>query len=205
MPRINLLPWRTELRQRRKKEFLVALLGAVMIGGLLAYASKLTVQSWIRGQDQRNAILTDEIAKLDEQIEQIAGLETQRDRLLARMQIIEQLQRSRPEVVHLFDELVNTLPEGVYFREVTQTQNRIEIDGAAQSSTRVSALMRNIDTSEWLREPALEVVETVTDGPARLSQFTLYAQQVSMVTEEETVDESEPEPRPNRNRRGASR
>jgi type IV pilus assembly protein PilN len=202
MPRINLLPWRTELRQRRKKEFLVALLGAVLIGGLLAYASKLTVQGWIRGQNQRNTILRDEIAQLDEQIEQIAGLETQRDRLLARMQIIEQLQRSRPEVVHLFDELVNTLPEGVYFTEVAQTSNRIEIHGAAQSSTRVSALMRNIDTSEWLRDPALEIVETVTDGPARMSQFTLYAQQVSMVGDAESVDEALPEPeaRPNRNR-----
>jgi type IV pilus assembly protein PilN len=205
MPRINLLPWRAELRQRRKKEFLVALLGAVLIGGLLAYASKLTVQGWIRGQNQRNAMLTEEIAKLDEQIEQIATLETQRDRLHARLQVIEQLQRSRPGVVHLFDELVNTLPEGVYFTEVKQTQSRIEIDGAAQSSTRVSALMRNIDTSEWLRDPALEIVETVTDGPARLSQFTLYAQQVSMASDEETVDEPLPEPRPNRNRRGRAR
>jgi type IV pilus assembly protein PilN len=202
MPRINLLPWRAELRQRRKKEFLVALLGAVVIGALLAYASKLTVQGWIRGQNQRNTILREEIAKLDEQIEQIAGLETQRDRLLARMQIIEQLQRSRPEVVHLFDELVNTLPEGVYFTEVKQSSSRIEIHGAAQSSTRVSALMRNIDTSEWLRDPALEIVETVTDGPARMSQFTLYAQQVSMVGDAESVEDALPEPeaRPNRNR-----
>lgn len=180
MPRINLLPWRAELRARRKKEFLVALLGAVLVSAMLVYVSKLTVQGWVSGQNARNTILRDEISKLDEQIAQIATLETQRDRLLARMQIIEQLQRSRPEVVHLFDELVNTLPEGVHFTEVTQNSKQIEIKGAAQSSTRVSALMRNIDGSEWLRDPALEVVETVSTGPARTSQFTLFAQQVPM-------------------------
>jgi type IV pilus assembly protein PilN len=186
MPRINLLPWRAELRQKRKKEFLVALLGTVIVGGLLVYGSKLTVQGWTRGQNNRNAVLRTEIAELDKQIAEIGGLETQRDRLLARMEIIDQLQRSRPEVVHLFDELVNTLPEGVHLTEVKQAESRIEIHGSAQSSTRVSALMRNIDGSEWLREPGLDVVETVQAGPAKNSQFTLFAQQVSMA--DETAD-----------------
>ena len=82
--------------------------------------------------------------------------------------------------MHLFDELVNTLPEGVHFTEVKQTESRIELQGSAQSSTRVSALMRNIAGSEWLREPGLDVVETVENGPAKNSQFTMFAQQVSM-------------------------
>lgn len=180
MPRINLLPWRAELRQKRKKEFLVALLGTVMVGGLLVYASKLTVRGWTSGQNSRNQILRTEIAELDKQIAEIGGLETQRDRLLARMEIIDQLQRSRPEVVHLFDELVNTLPEGVHFTEIKQTESRVELHGSAQSSTRVSALMRNIAGSDWLREPGLDVVETVENGPAKNSQFTMFAQQVSM-------------------------
>jgi type IV pilus assembly protein PilN len=190
MPRINLLPWRAELRQRRKKEFFVALAGTLVVAALLVYVSKLTVQGWISSQNARNAVLKNEIAELDKQIAEIGGLETQRDRLIARMEIIDQLQRSRPEVVHLFDELVNTLPEGVHLSEVKQTESRIEIRGTAQSSTRVSALMRNIDGSEWLRDPALDVVETVVAGPAKNSKFTLYAQQISMTEEELTEQEA---------------
>jgi type IV pilus assembly protein PilN len=181
MPRINLLPWRTELRQKRKKEFLTALLGAVLIGGLLVYASKLMVQSWTSGQLHRNDILTEEIAKLDKQIAEIQGLENQRERLLARMRVIDQLQRSRPEVVHLFDELVNALPEGVSLTQVTQSNNRVDLGGIAQSSSRVSALMRNIENSPWLADPHLDVVSGSTQGAARSSTFSfkLYAQQVS--------------------------
>ena len=187
MPRINLLPWREELRQKRKKDFLTALIGAVMIGGLLAYATKLGVQAQTRAQQGRNGILQDEIALLDQQIEEILGLENQKERLLARMEIIDQLQRARPEVVHLFDELVESLPEGVHLNEIRQTGNRIELRGSAQSSTRVSALMRNIDESEWLRDPGLDVVETIDRGPMRDAQFTIFMQQIAMDQEEEEV------------------
>jgi type IV pilus assembly protein PilN len=180
MPRINLLPWRTELRQKRKKDFLTGLLGAVLFGGLVVYGSKLTVQSWTAQQQTRNTILKEEIAALDKQIEEISGLESQKNRLLARMEIIDQLQRSRPEVVHLFDELVETLPEGVHLTQVKQSNSKIEIKGEAQSSTRVSALMRNIDASGWLRDPGLDVVQTVDSGPTRNAQFTLFAQQIPM-------------------------
>jgi len=180
MPRINLLPWRSELRQKRKKEFLVALLGAIIVGAGLVYVSKLTVQGWTRAQGGRNEILQTEIAQLDKQIEEINSLENQRERLLARMQVIDQLQRSRPEVVHLFDELVNAIPEGVNLVEVAQQGARIALRGSAQSSTRVSTLMRNIDGSEFLRNPGLDVVETVTTGVDRNSQFKLFAEQVSM-------------------------
>lgn len=187
MPRINLLPWREELRQKRKKDFLTALVGAVLIGGLLGYATKLGVQAQIRAQTSRNTILQQEIAELDKQIEQILGLENQKERLLARMEIIEQLQKARPEVVHLFDELVNTLPEGVNLTEIRQAGNRIEVHGVAQSSTRVSALMRNIDDSHWLRNPSLDVVETVDLGPMRNAQFTLFMEQIPMDGEEDEV------------------
>jgi type IV pilus assembly protein PilN len=177
MPRINLLPWRAELREKRKKEFLTALLAAVIVGGALAYGYKLTLQAQIRGQNQRNTVLREEIAALDLQIEEINTLEAQKERLLARMEIIDQLQLSRPGVVHLFDELVSTLPEGTYLTEVKQTSERIEIAGSAQSSTRVAALMRNIDASEWLRDPGLDIVETVEEGVARNAQFKVFAQQ----------------------------
>jgi type IV pilus assembly protein PilN len=184
MPRINLLPWRTELRQKRKKEFVVALLGTVVVGGLLVYVSKLTVQGWTSAQQGRNTILKNEITELDKQIAEITGLENQRERLLARMQVIDQLQRSRPEVVHLFDELVDAVPDGVNLTEIVQQGARVELRGAAQSSTRVSALMRNIDGSEFLTNPGLDVVETTATGPDRNSQFKLFAQQVSMTAED---------------------
>jgi type IV pilus assembly protein PilN len=178
MPRINLLPWRTELRQRRKKEFLVGLGATLVVGAGVVWMSKLTVQSWTEAQRGRNDILRTEIAQLDKQIEEITSLESQRERLLARMQVITQLQRSRPEVVHLFDELVNAVPEGVNLTEVVQQGQRVELRGTAQSSTRVSALMRNIDGSAWLQDPGLDVVETVTSGVDRNSQFKLFATQV---------------------------
>ena len=189
MPRINLLPWRAELRQRRKKEFLVALAGSLVVAMGVTYLSKLTVQGWTSAQQSRNQILRGEIAELDKQIEEINGLEAQRKRLEARVQVITQLQRSRPEVVHLFDELVNAVPEGVHLTEVVQQGNRIALTGNAQSSTRVSALMRNIDDSEWLRAPGLEGVDFVTRGAERAAEFKVFAEQVSMVTPEGEVAE----------------
>lgn len=183
MPRINLLPWRAELREKRKKEFLTALLAAVICGGGLAFGYKLVVQGQISGQNERNGVLREEIATLDMQIEEINTLEAQKQRLLARMEIIDQLQMSRPGVVHLFDELVTTLPEGTYLTEVRQTSERIEIAGSAQSSTRVAALMRNIDASEWLRDPGLDVVETIDEGAARNAQFKIFAQQIVETSE----------------------
>lgn len=187
MPKINLLPWREELRQKRKKDFLMALGGAVLIAGFITFATKLTVGQWIQNQESRNTVLKTEITELDRQIDEILGLENQKERLLGRMDIIEQLQRSRPEIVHLFDELVDALPEGVFLTEISQTAARVEISGTAQSSTRVSALMRNIDGSEWFRDPGLDVVQTVVNGAARNAEFTIFAQQVSMNDEQELL------------------
>ena len=184
MPRINLLPWRTELRQRRKKEFLVALAGTLVVAAGVVYLSKLNVQGWTTSQQGRNDVLRTEIAEIDKQIKEIEGLQTQRERLLARMQVITQLQRSRPEIVHLFDELVNAMPEGVNLTEVVQQASRIELHGVAQSSTRVSALMRNIDNSDWLKDPGLGIVEAKSSGVDRNSQFEVFANQVSMATPE---------------------
>jgi type IV pilus assembly protein PilN len=184
MPKINLLPWRAELRQRRKKEFLVAVAGALLLAAGSVYLSKLTVQGWTTAQQGRNEILRNEIAEINKQIAEIDSLRSQRDRLLARMQVIDQLQRSRPEIVHLVDELVTAMPEGVNLIEVVQRGDRVELQGVAQSSTRVSALMRNIADSDWLREPGLDIVEAVSKGVDRNSQFKLFAQQVSMATPE---------------------
>jgi type IV pilus assembly protein PilN len=188
MPRINLLPWRAELRQKRKQEFFVALLGAVIVGAALVYLSELTVEGWTNAQRARNDILKTEITALDKQIEEIKGLRSQRERLLARMRVIDQLQRSRPEVVHLFDEIVNAVPEGVNLTDVAQHGTRVELQGIAQSSTRVSALMRNIDGSQWMKDPTLDVVETVTQGVDKNSKFKVFAQQVPMAGSEEAQE-----------------
>ena len=162
----------------------MALGGAVLIAGFITFATKLTVGQWIQNQESRNTVLKTEITELDRQIDEILGLENQKERLLGRMDIIEQLQRSRPEIVHLFDELVDALPEGVFLTEISQTAARVEISGTAQSSTRVSALMRNIDGSEWFRDPGLDVVQTVVNGAARNAEFTIFAQQVSINDEQ---------------------
>jgi len=176
MPQINLLPWREADRKRKRQEFAFAAIGALVLAGLVGLIVNWELGAAIDHQNERNQLLKNEIAQLDKQITEILGLEQQKQRLVARMEVIDQLQRSRPGIVHLFDELVKTLPDGVYLTEVKQTDRRIQLKGIAQSSTRVSAFMRNIDASQWLADPALEIVETkgsADNGAA----FTLYANQ----------------------------
>lgn len=180
MPRINLLPWREELRQKRKKDFFVAVAAAVVMGGALTFASKLYVGQQIDNQQARNTTLTNEIRLLDEQIEEINGLRALRERLIARMEVIQELQQSRPNVVHLFDELVDALPEGTSLTSVSQNDERLELVGVANSTTRVANLMRNIDSSDWLSTPELGGIQAInTSGPARASEFTVRARLVS--------------------------
>ena len=178
MPRINLLPWREEDRKRRQREFLVAMTGSFVAGLLVVVVAILVFSQMISGQKARNQRLQNEIAVLEQSIEEIDGLERQKERLLARMEIIEQLQRSRPEVVHLFDEITRQLPEGVYLRGMKQQGTTIEVKGVAQSSTRVSALMRQVDASDWLTDPSVIRVETTEDGPGRQAEFVVTMKQV---------------------------
>jgi type IV pilus assembly protein PilN len=184
MPRINLLPWREDERKERKLAFTVALGVSGLAAAVVTFAIYLMYGTMIDAQEHRNEQLRVEIKKLDKQIEEINDLESSKQKFIARMDIIEKLQRSRPEIVHVFDEIVRTLPDGVYLTGVKQTDKRFKFEGVAQSSTRVSSFMRNIDGSEWLRNPELEVVQTTKDkGPG--SNFTLYAQQVSTVSPDE--------------------
>ena len=185
MPRINLLPWREAQRKQRQQQFGIAIVLAVLVAGLVIWLGNVFYQGRIDYQEARNQRLEAEIAELNKAIEEIEGLERQKERLLARMEIIEQLQTSRPLVVHLFDELVRTLPEGVYLTGVKQTGREIQITGTAQSSTRVSAFMRNIDASEWLEDPDLEQIRTVEAGQAERFNFVLKAKQVQILDEDE--------------------
>ena len=184
MPQINLLPWRLQQRAQRQREFGLFALGAVLAALAVALFTSWGFSAAIDRQRLRNELLKSEIAELDKQITEILGLETQRQRLLARMEIIGRLQRSRPEVVHVFDQLARTLPDGVYLTSVKQTDKKLELKGVAQSSTRVSTLMRNIEASAWLSDPQLQVVETLKTGGAG-SEFTLFATQKSTVVAED--------------------
>src|SRR5271154_7337107 len=153
MPRINLLPWREQERKIRRREFMIAAGGAVVAAVIFSLGGKLLYSSWTDSQTEKNNLLKKEIVKLDAQIADIQDLENRKQRLVARMEIIEKLQRSRPEIVHLFDELVKTVPEGIYLTQIKQSGSHLEIHGIAQSSTRVSTFMRNIDSSSWMDNP----------------------------------------------------
>ena len=177
MPRINLLPWREAQRKERKLAFTVALGGSAVCAAVVTAAIYLMYTGMIDAQERRNELLQQQIKVLDRQIEEINNLEQTKRQFIARMQIIEKLQSSRPEIVHVFDQIVKTLPDGVYLTSVTQTGDHLKFTGVAQSSTRVSAFMRNIDASQWMRNPTLEVIQS-SQG-AFGSSFTLDAEETS--------------------------
>jgi type IV pilus assembly protein PilN len=176
MPRINLVPWREAERKRKRQEFGVGVIGALVLAGLLALAVNWQMDAAIAGQERRNQYLNDEIAQLDKQITEILALEDQKRKLRARIEVIERLELSRPEIVHVFDQLVRTIPDGVYLTSLTQSDRKIQLKGVAQSSTRVASYMRNIDASEWLGDPSLDILETKGSADAG-SEFTLNATQ----------------------------
>jgi type IV pilus assembly protein PilN len=184
MPRINLLPHREMERKRRRTEFMIAAGAAVLASAVLVGAGKLMYASWTEAQVEKNDLLKKEIVKLDAQIADIQDLENRKQRLVARMEIIEKLQRKRPEIVHLFDELVKTVPEGVYLTQLKENGNKLEIRGVAQSSTRVSTFMRNIDASTWMDNPQLQVVESAQNSPTGGSSFTLFTDTVGVNLED---------------------
>ena len=187
MPRINLLPWRDDLREQRRNQFYMAMGGAFGVATIVVLLGVLFMNSVIDAQYERNNKLSAEINLLDAQIKEILDLEDKKDRLVARMKIIEELQQSRPEIVHVFEELARTLPDGVFLISIKQSGERIEIKGKAESNTRVSAFMRNIDKSNWLKDPDLQVVQVKkeNDKGVRASEFTVHAKQVRMQRDEE--------------------
>jgi type IV pilus assembly protein PilN len=181
MPRINLLPHREQARNVRRREFMIGAGGAVVLAIIVAGVGKVVYSSWIDAQIEKNNLLKKEIVQLDSEIADIQDLEARKQRLVARMDIIEKLQRKRPEIVHQFDELVHTVPDGVYLTGVKQSGRKLEIKGVAQSSTRVSTFMRNIDSSTWMDSPELQVVEASKDSASgNGSNFALTAQTVGV-------------------------
>jgi len=160
MAHINLLPWREKLRKQRQREFGFLTLGALLVTVLgMGYWGFIHVQGQIDYQRDRNRFLEREITKVDEQIREIRDLEKTRQKLIARMKVIEDLQVSRPQIVHLFDEMVTVLPDGAFLTQMTQRGRNLVLNGLAQSNARVSTYMRNIDASPWLNDPKLRIIE----------------------------------------------
>ena len=189
MAKINLLPWREELRKEKQKEFLT-LLGMAAVFALAVWgAVHFYHVQLIEYHQARNSYLEREIAKLDEKIKEIQRLEKEKERLLARMRAIEQLQGNRPLIVRLFDEIVRTLPDGVSLVSIKQTGQDIIINGVAQSNARVSNFMRNLESSEWLKDPDLNVIQATDAAGQRISNFTLrFKQVVPTGSDEEGAD-----------------
>jgi type IV pilus assembly protein PilN len=174
MARINLLPWREERRKQRQVQFNITAGVVAGVGLLTVGVLYVAMDGLIAGQNQRNAFLTDQIAQMDKKIEKIKGLQEEKQRLIARMQIIEQLQQSRPTEVHLLDEVVKTLPPGVYLTGLTQTGDQLNIVGVAESSARVSTYLRNLDNSLWVGAPNLQIVQK-DSAKSGAQSFTITA------------------------------
>lgn len=185
MASINLLPWREKRRARRKKEF-----GLMMVGGLLLTVVLLGYWHWyneslINHQRDRNKFLEKEIAVLNKKIEEIQKLDKTRQQLVSRMKVVQNLQTSRPLVVHLFDEVVSTLPDGVYLTKLVQANNSVSLTGYAQSNARVSAYMRSIEASPWLSDPSLKIIEQKDKSEDSDATFQLDMKQVVANKEED--------------------
>lgn len=197
MPRINLLPWREEQRKERQKNFLTALfVSSICALGIVFYVGSYYIEDRIAFQNARNKKLDDAIKKLKEDIKKVEGLQKELDALNARTDIIERLQSSRSEIVHVFDEIPRLLPEGVYLTSLTQKDRVITLEGSAQSNSRVSTLMQNINASQWLTDSMLNVVQTQAVKSAtgnstakeeisgKFSKFTLQMKQKNPHEEE---------------------
>jgi type IV pilus assembly protein PilN len=176
MVRINLLPHREQKRQARQRQFISIAIGLAVLGLAVIGLVHVVIAARIENQNSRNALLKVEIAKLDEQIKEIDKLREQTQALLARKQIVETLQSNRTEAVHLLDQLVRQLPDGLYLRSVKQNGAKVTLVGYAQSNARVSTLMRNIEASPWLAAPELVEIKSVALDKQKVNEFTLNLQ-----------------------------
>ena len=176
MVRINLLPHREQKRQARQRQFVSMAIGLAVLALAVIGLVHVVIAARIENQNSRNALLKTEIAKLDEQIKEIDKLREQTQALLARKQIVETLQSNRTEAVHVLDQLVRQLPDGLYLRSVKQNGAKVTLVGYAQSNARVSTLMRNIESSPWLGSPELVEIKSVALDKQKVNEFTLNLQ-----------------------------
>ena len=183
MTKINLLDWRAQRREQIKQRFFVMMGAAVAVAAVIFGVTYLTMKNAIDLQNDRNNYLKQQIAEVvDQKIKEIQELEKVKNNLLARMRVIEELQASRSATVHFFDELVNTLPEGVTLTSIKQAGTQVTVEGAAESNGRVSTYMKNLEASAWFDDPKLIVIKTTESGTARRSDFTLQVTNLTKAT-----------------------
>ncbi|MDI9246743.1 PilN domain-containing protein [Marinobacter sp. CHS3-4] len=177
MAKINLRPWREELRAEKQKQFVVMILGAAIIAAGLAFLWKTDMDNRIAYQESRNSYIETATKQLDKQIKEIESLKRKRDELLARMKVIQDLQGKRPVIVRVFDELVRTLPDGLYYTDLTKRDDSISIVGMSESNSRIASLMRRFEDSDWFASPNLSNVASADSRRSGYSRFDLTVQQ----------------------------
>ncbi len=185
MTKINLLDWRAARREKRRQEFVTRMgLGVLAALSILALAW-MSMNNALENQRQRNDYLTQQIAETDQKIKEIEELEKVKANLLARMRVIERLQASRSATVHFFDELVNTLPDGIMLTLIKQTGDTVQIEGIAESNGRISSYIKNLEASPWFNNPKLVVIKTSEKNRQREGQFTLQVQNLTKQSKED--------------------
>lgn len=173
MANINLLPWRDERRQELQKEFIAVLIAVAVFAGLLVWLADTQVRSEIESQNARNAYLQQNINDLNNQVKEIRELEKKKQELLDRMKVIQELQGNRPIIVRIFDEMVRTLPDGVFYKSLTRKDSVISLEGNAESNNRISSLMRKLEGSDWFAGPNLSAVTASPEYGEQASSFKL--------------------------------
>jgi len=177
MTRINLLPWRELRRKQISMQILRVSIAGWLLLALVVFFFNFHFNNLIDNQVARNVYLEGEIAKLEKQIKDIREIEKKRSALIARMEVIQQLQRDRTEIVHVFDDMVRKMPQGMYLTSLNKQSKSVVLQGVAQSNARISAFMRSLDSSEWFANPDLDVINVTNQGGERVSRFTLRVSQ----------------------------
>ncbi len=191
MTRINLLPWRDELRRQQQKDFLTTILLAIGLTSSILFYVHFYISGAIEYQQQRNRYLGSQIAQLDKKISQINELDKKKSMLIAKMEVIQRLQGSRPEIVHLFEEIARTIPDGVYITQLAQSGRTLTLLGKTQSNARVSAYMRNLERSSWITNPRLNIIQNHSKSKHnRVSDFTLVVKQTHPKPENRAGDKT---------------
>ena len=173
--RVNLLPWREKLRAEKQRRFISYSAGFWILTALSVVMTLVYLKSLVTDQNSRNKFLQTEISRVDSEIKEIEKIRTHRQELIDRMDVIQQLQRDRTQIVRVFNDLVHKMPKGMYLTSMQRKGREMEIQGIAQSNARVSELMRNLDSSEWFASPDLDIINITPDESTRVSRFTLKA------------------------------
>ena len=178
MAKINLLPWREELRTQQQKDFIVGIGAGVVVTCIIFSLVYMQIEMMKEYQEGRNRLINNEIKQVNKKIKEIKDIEAKKRKLLTKIEVIQKLQQSRPQIVHLFEELATRTPEGIFLTSFKQNGKSLSFNGKAESNARVSAYMRGVDASKWFRSPVLKVIQGRTKAQSgQLSDFTMVATQ----------------------------